>query len=115
MRMPLVAIVCVRAGVTVGSPRTRVPASTPLTCRRAWLSVLAMVEDANEGTFGSPPPSGNFLRITPAASLGQLSYPVAPESQQAWDAADAAVKAIVEKDGLGQQLLWRGTRNVQCA
>ena len=74
-----------------------------------------MVEDANEGTFGSPPPSGNFLRITPAASLGQLSYPVAPESQQAWDAADAAVKAIVEKDGLGQQLLWRGTRNVQCA
>jgi hypothetical protein len=74
-----------------------------------------MVEDANEGTFGSPPPSGNFLRITPAASLGQLFYPVAPESQQAWDAADAAVKAIVEKDGLGQQLLWRGTRNVQCA
>src|ERR1043166_4417558 len=62
------------------------------------------------------------LRRRPATSsasrpppLGQLSYPVAPETQQAWDAADAAVKAIVEKDGLGQQLLWRGTRSVQCA
>ncbi len=73
----------------------------------SWLSVLAMTEDANEGVFGPPPPNGNFTRVSVSAGLGQLSYPVAPETQHGWDASDAAVKAIVEKDGLAQHLLWK--------
>jgi choline dehydrogenase-like flavoprotein len=70
-----------------------------------------MTEDANEGVFGPPPPTGNFTRVSVAAGLGQLSYPTTPETQQGWDASDAAVKAIVEKDGLAQHLLWKGGGN----
>ena len=70
-----------------------------------------MTEDANEGVFGPPPPTGNFIRASVAAGLGQLSYPTAPETRQGWDASDAAVKAIVEKDGLAQHLLWKGGGN----
>jgi len=77
----------------------------------SWLTVLAMTEDANEGVFGPPPPTGNFIRASVAAGVGQLSYPTAPETRQGWDAADAAVKAIVEKDGLAQHLLWKGGGN----
>ncbi|HEY3188162.1 MAG TPA: GMC family oxidoreductase, partial [Solirubrobacteraceae bacterium] len=73
----------------------------------SWLTVLAMTEDANEGVFGPPPPTGNFTRVSIAAGLGQLSYPTAPETQQGWDASDAAVKAIVEQDGLAQHSLWK--------
>jgi choline dehydrogenase-like flavoprotein len=82
---------------------------------RSWLTVLAMTEDANEGTFGPPPPTGNFARIAAAASIGQLSYPVAPETQQGWDSSDAAVRTIVERDGLGRHLLWSGAKNVYSA
>ena len=40
-----------------------------LTARwRSWLTVLAMTEDDNEGVFGPPPPTGNFIRVAPAAS-----------------------------------------------
>jgi hypothetical protein len=77
----------------------------------SWLTVLAMTEDANEGTFGPPPPTGNFTRVSVAAGLGQLTYPTAPQTQIGWDASDAAVKAIVEKDGLAQHLLWKGGGN----
>ena len=77
----------------------------------SWLTVLAMTEDANEGVFGPPPPTGNFTRVSVAAGLGQLSYPTAPETQEGWDASDAAVKAIVEQDGLARHLLWKGGGN----
>jgi len=87
-----------------------------LTARwRSWLTVLAMTEDANEGVFGAPPPSGNFVRIAPAAGLGQLAFHTAPETQRGWDASDAAMKTVVEKDGLARHLLWKGTPNVQSA
>src|SRR5439155_228735 len=78
----------------------------------SWLTVLAMTEDANEGVFGPPPPTGNFTRVSVAAGLGQLAYsPIAPETQRGWDASDAAVRAIVEQDGLAQHLLWKGGGN----
>ena len=87
-----------------------------LTARwRSWLTVLAMTEDGNEGVFGTPPPSGNFLRVAASAGLGQLSFQTTPETQRGWDAADGAVKGVVEKDGLARHLLWKGTSNVQSA
>src|SRR5437870_13594893 len=70
-----------------------------------------MTEDANEAVFGPPPPTGNFIRASVAAGLGQLSYPTAPETRQGWAGTDAAVKAIVEKGGLAQHLLWKGGGN----
>src|SRR5207245_372890 len=33
----------------------------------SWLTVLAMTEDANEGVFGPPPPTGTFTRVSVAA------------------------------------------------
>jgi choline dehydrogenase-like flavoprotein len=81
----------------------------------SWLTVLAMTEDANEGVFGPPPASGNFLRFGPAAGLGQLSYQMAPETRQGFDASDAETRGIVERDGLAQHLLWRAGGNVYSA
>jgi choline dehydrogenase-like flavoprotein len=72
----------------------------------SWLHVLAMTEDANEGVFGPPPPNGDFVRVSVAAGVGQLTYHVTPETRQGFDASDAAAKAIVEHDGLGTHHLW---------
>jgi len=87
-----------------------------LTARwRSWLTILAMTEDANEGTFGPPPATGNFLRLGPAAGLGQLSYPLAPETRRGFDASDVEVKAIVERDGLATHHRWVAGGNVYSA
>jgi enediyne biosynthesis protein E9 len=82
---------------------------------RSWLTVLAMTEDDNEGVFGPPPPTGNFVRIVPAASLGQINYPINTSTQTGFDVSDAAAASILERDGLGQHLLWKATPNVQSA
>src|SRR5258705_13378918 len=55
----------------------------------SWLSILAMTEDGNEGVFGPPPPTGNFLRVAPPAALGQTRYQAGPETLAGGDAADA--------------------------
>ncbi len=99
-----------------GAPVWFGTAKRDLTSRwRSWLTVLAMTEDGNEGTFGTPPPTGNFLRVSPAASLGQLSYPVSGETQLGFDLSDEAVRQVIEKDGLGRHLLWKAIPNVQSA
>ena len=82
---------------------------------RSWLSVIAMTEDDNEGVFGPPPATGNFLRLSPAASIGGLQFEPRPETLSGWAASDAAVRAIVEKDGLGKHLLWKGSANALTA
>lgn len=82
---------------------------------RSWLTVLAMTEDANEGVFGPPPPTGNFVRVASAASLGQVTFRPAPETRRGWDASDADVRAIVEGGGLGRHLLWKETANALSA
>jgi choline dehydrogenase-like flavoprotein len=78
---------------------------------RSWLSVLAMTEDDNEGVFGTPPPTGNFVRLAPAASLGQLSYTRTPETQAGFDASDTLTRSIVERDGLARHHLWSAPPN----
>ena len=75
----------------------------------SWLTVLAMVEDGNEGTFGPPPATGNFVRLASAASVGQITYKPSAQTLGAWSASDADVRSIVEKDGLGTHLLWKGS------
>lgn len=82
---------------------------------RSWLTILAMTEDANEGSFGAPPATGNFTRLGPAAGLGQLTYPLAPETRLGFDASDAETKAIVERDGLATHHLWKAGGNVYSA
>ena len=82
---------------------------------RSWLTVLAMTEDDNEGNFGPPPPTGNFIRIASAASLGQTSYRPNGNTQHGWDRSDEAIRSIIEDGGLGQHLLWKQSRNALSA
>ncbi len=82
---------------------------------RSWLTLLAMTEDGNEGVFGSPPPSGNFVRLASSASLGQLTYRPSPQTLHGWQESDAVFKRIVERDGVGRHLLWSGSPNALSA
>ncbi|MFA5889871.1 MAG: GMC family oxidoreductase [Actinomycetota bacterium] len=77
----------------------------------SWMSVLAMVEDENEGVFGTPPPTGNFTRLASAASLAQLTYKPSERTLAARADADVKVRSIVEQDGLGSFLEWKQTEN----
>jgi choline dehydrogenase-like flavoprotein len=88
------------------------PAKKHLTDRwRSWLTILAMVEDNNEGTFGVPPPTGAFIRVDSAAAISTLNYKPSAATVRAWKSSDAAVKRIIEKDGVGEHLGWSATRN----
>jgi choline dehydrogenase-like flavoprotein len=75
---------------------------------RSWLTLLALTEDDNEGTFGPPPPTGNFVRAASSAVVSTLSYHANEHTRRGWRASDRALRRIVEKDGLGQHLAWTG-------
>lgn len=92
------------------------PAKKHLTDQwRSWLTILAMVEDGNEGTFGTPPASGAFVRIDSAAALSSLSYQPTRATRKAWAESDASVRHIIEKDGVGKHLDWTATPNALTA
>ena len=82
---------------------------------RSWLNVLAMTEDGNEGVFGSPPPTGSFVRIASAASVGQLTYRPSRQTLKGWALADRDVREIVERDRVGEFLEWSGSPNALTA
>lgn len=82
---------------------------------RSWLTMLAMVEDGNEGVFGSPSPTGAFVRIDSAAALSTLSYTPNAKTRKAWASSDAAIRRIIEKDGIGKHLDWTATPNALTA
>lgn len=75
----------------------------------SWMAVLAMIEDGNEGEFGTPPPWGNFTRLASAASLAQLTYRASEQTIAARAAAERDISDIVTKDGLAQFLRWKQT------
>lgn len=82
---------------------------------RSWLTLLAMTEDDNEGVFGVPPPTGNFIRVASSATISTLRYRPTAKTQRGWDLSDAALAAIVEKDGLGKHLPWVGGQSTLTA
>lgn len=75
---------------------------------RSWLTLLAMTEDDNEGVFGLPPPTGNFVRVASSATISTLRYRPTANTLRGWELSDSAFRAIVEKDGLGKHLAWVG-------
>jgi hypothetical protein len=75
---------------------------------RSWLTLLALTEDDNEGVFGPPPPTGNFVRAAPTAVLTTLRYQANQHTRRGWDVSDEAMRAIIEKDGVGRHLAWVG-------
>ncbi|MEU9130895.1 GMC family oxidoreductase [Kitasatospora sp. NPDC048540] len=73
---------------------------------RSWLTLLAMTEDDNEGTFGPPPLTGSATRLAPGLGLGTMSYHPTARTRTAWQRADGALREILEKDGLAQVRPW---------
>ncbi|WP_377273593.1 GMC oxidoreductase [Peterkaempfera sp. SMS 1(5)a] len=72
----------------------------------SWLTLLAMTEDDNEGTFGTPPVTGSFLRLAPGLGEGTMRFHPTARTRGAWNTADAALRSIMEKDGLAQVRPW---------
>ncbi|MFJ8158095.1 FAD-dependent oxidoreductase [Streptomyces sp. NPDC094468] len=72
----------------------------------SWLTLLAMTEDDNEGTFGAVPPTGSFIRLAPGLGQGTMSFRPTDRTRQAWDRADTALRGILEKDGMCQVRPW---------
>ncbi|WP_203591307.1 GMC family oxidoreductase [Streptomyces sp. SID13031] len=73
---------------------------------RSWLTMLAMTEDENEGTFGAPPPVGSFTRLAPALASGTMRYRPTANTRRGWAVADAELKSILERDGLSTVTPW---------
>jgi len=73
---------------------------------RSWVTVLAMTEDDNEGVFGPPPPTGSFTRLVSSAGQGTMCYAPTARTRQGWAAADAELKAVLERDGLAVVRPW---------
>jgi len=72
-----------------------------------WLTIFTMIEDDNEGVFGPPPTTGNSWRVSQQMfGLGTLKYDPHPTTIAAWDRTDAAVRDIMERDGLSRVMPW---------
>jgi choline dehydrogenase-like flavoprotein len=74
---------------------------------QSWLTIFIMSEDNNEGVFGPPPPTGNSVRVSQQMlGIGELQYDPTPQTLRGWAEADAAVKDIMERDGLAKVMPW---------
>jgi choline dehydrogenase-like flavoprotein len=84
-----------------------VPARALRSRWRSWLTLLAMTEDDNEGTFDAvPPPTGSFTRLAPGLGLGTMTYHPTARTRGGWQKADDALRGILEKDGLARVRPW---------
>jgi enediyne biosynthesis protein E9 len=80
------------------------------------IELLAMVEDTNDGEFVVPPPDGDSARPNAGpVTVGLFTYAFSDQSQRVRDAANAAMRAIVERDGLGRFLKLSESRGAYCA
>lgn len=67
------------------------------------IEVLAMVEDTHDGEFLAPPPSGSHVRPNAGPlGVGPFNYELSEQSVRVREAADAAIKGIVERSGLAR-------------
>ncbi|TDB72548.1 FAD-dependent oxidoreductase [Micromonospora sp. KC723] len=74
---------------------------------RSWLTVFTMSEDDNEGVFGPPPERGNGTRLSQQMlARGPLRYRPTPNTLRGWAESDAAVRDILERDGLSRVMPW---------
>jgi hypothetical protein len=70
------------------------------------IELLAMVEDTHDGTFQLPPPGGGgFVRPNPGpVGVGLFSYSLSEQSMRVRERANAVMKRVVERKGLGRFL-----------
>jgi choline dehydrogenase-like flavoprotein len=80
------------------------------------IELIVMVEETNDGRFLLPPPSGDFVQPNPGpVAVGVFDYQQSEQSLAVRAAADAAVKRIAERDGLGRFLRLTETQGVYSA
>ena len=74
---------------------------------QSWLTVFTMAEDDNEGEFGAPPATGNSDRLAQQMlGFGTLRYRPSENTLRAWELSDAAVRQILEHNGLSRVMPW---------
>jgi choline dehydrogenase-like flavoprotein len=74
---------------------------------QSWLTIFTMSEDDNEGVFGPPPPTGNAYRISQQMlGGGPIRYRPTENTLRGWSESDAAVRDIMERDGLAKVMPW---------
>jgi choline dehydrogenase-like flavoprotein len=67
------------------------------------IEILAMVEDTHDGQFLAPPPSGSHVRPNAGPlGVGPFTYELSEQSVRVREAADAAIRDVVERSGLGR-------------
>ncbi|MBJ7330441.1 MAG: GMC family oxidoreductase [Solirubrobacteraceae bacterium] len=67
------------------------------------IEILAMVEDTHDGTLTVPPLVGSAIEPNPGPiSISPLVYQLSEQSRRVRAAADAAVREIVTRDGVGR-------------
>jgi enediyne biosynthesis protein E9 len=80
------------------------------------IELLAMVEDTSDGEFVVPPPDGDSARPNAGpVSVGLFTYQLSDQSRQVRASANAAMRSIVERDGLGRFLALSESRGAYCA
>ena len=75
------------------------------------IEILAMVEDTHDGEFFSVPPNGGHVRPNAGpVGVGLFNYQLSDQSVRVREAADAAIKSVVERNGLARfmKLTFRG-------
>ena len=81
------------------------------------IELLAMVEDTHDGEFVTPPPNGGGAEAPNAGpvKVGLINYSMSEQSLAVRDAANKAIKAVVERRGLGRMLALTETHGAYCA
>ena len=75
------------------------------------IEILAMVEDTHDGEFFAVPPTGSHVRPNAGpVGVGSFRYELSEQSRQVREAADQAIRSVVERNGLGRlmKLTFRG-------
>lgn len=81
------------------------------------IEILAMVEDTHDGEFYAVPPNGGGAEKPNAGpvTIGLFSYTMSEQSLAVRDAANKAIKSVVERRGLARFLALTETRGAYCA
>jgi choline dehydrogenase-like flavoprotein len=69
------------------------------------IEILAMVEDTHDGEFLAPPPTGSHIRPNAGpVGIGPFNYTLSEQSVRVREAADQAIRSVVERNGLGRYM-----------
>jgi hypothetical protein len=81
------------------------------------IEILAMVEDTHDGAFYAVPPNGGGAERPNAGpvAVGLIRYEMSEQSRAVRQAADDAIRSVVERRGLGRLLRMTETRGAYCA